>query len=202
MKNFSLLKTLNIADLITLLGLIPLILSFHFIIIDKSFHAIITICVAFIFDILDGYIARKLNISSALGRQLDSFLDSFNYLILTCFFIYTFLNFNTQLTFLIIFITLTGGVLRLARHNLTGFNKKNNSLYYTGLIVPYTQFAVITIFFTTIHISEDTIYLLLPILLIISLLMISDFKIKKVKNYTFTFLIIILLIILSITNIV
>jgi phosphatidylserine synthase len=200
-KNFGLLGTINMADTITLTGLIPVIFAFYFALLDKPFHSIIAICLAFIFDILDGYVARKYNVSSDLGRQLDSFLDAFNYLGLSSIFLYKFLNVNNHITLITIFILLLTGILRLSRHNLLGFSKNKNNFYYTGLIVPYAQLAIIVIFFITIYLSENIKYIIFPILLIISFLMISDFKIKKTKNYFFIFLLIILFIFLSLINI-
>lgn len=200
MKNNSLLHQFNLADLISLLGLTPIIFAFYFINHRQPFLAIIAICFAFLFDISDGYVARKLNLSSDFGRALDSLLDSLNYLVLTSFFLYTFLGLPLWLNFILIFLILGGGVTRLARHIINGFTENKKEIYYTGLIVPYIQLIVILTFFTTVYFSAYFSYLLLPALPTMSILMIANFKLKKPKNYSLILVLIIFLMILSILN--
>ncbi len=200
MKNNLQLQQFNLADLISLFGLIPIIFGFHFINTNQPFLAIIAICFAFLFDILDGYVARKLTLTSDFGRALDSLLDSLNYLVLTSFFLYTFLKLPAWLNFILIFLILGSGIARLARHITNGFTENKKEIYYTGLIVPYIQLIVILIFFSTVYFSPIFSYLLPLFLPIASILMIANFKFKKPKNYHLILPLIITLIILSILN--
>ena len=173
------MKLFNPANIITLTGLLPVLFGFYFINTHQPLKAIGAMGIALLLDILDGYVARKLNVTSNLGRNLDSFLDAFNYLILTSYFLYTFFDFNGWLKLFLIFCILAGGILRLSRHNVTGLTKQQNQLYYTGLIVPYIQLTIILFFLFSAYVTPRLSPLLIIIIPLLSRLMIANFKMKK-----------------------
>jgi len=199
-ENLSILVNLNIADLISISAIIPIIIGYYFILEEKPNQAIIAIAVAFILDSLDGYIARKLKISSEFGKQLDSFVDTLNYLAFTSIFIINFLNFNKIIIFLSVFLMLATGVLRLVRFNIVGLVKNNDNQYYTGAAVPFTQLSIIILFLISSLFLFKIIYLTPLIIFIMSFLMISNIKFKKPKNYLIWYIIILAIICLALIN--
>ena len=69
---------MNYADLITLTGMIVVIYSLFTYYHTNNFIYIITALVGFTCDYLDGYIARKFNLSSYFGNILDKLVDKIN----------------------------------------------------------------------------------------------------------------------------
>ena len=69
---------MNIADLITLIGLIIVVYSLFTYYHTNNFIYIIIALIGFTCDYFDGYIARKFNISSDFGNTLDKLVDKIN----------------------------------------------------------------------------------------------------------------------------
>lgn len=69
---------MNYADLITLTGMIIVIYSLFTYYHTNNFIYIITALIGFSCDYLDGYVARKYNISSDFGNTLDKLVDKIN----------------------------------------------------------------------------------------------------------------------------
>lgn len=181
-NNFKILTSMNIADLISLSALIPIILSLAFVLLNKPDEAIILAAIAFFIDIADGFIARKLGIASEFGKQLDSFIDLTNYLVFSAIFILKFLNFNFPIAILTITAMFASGILRLVRFNIEGGIKiDNNTQYYKGLIVPFATLSVVFLYYLSLYVLNKFIYLTPMVMFVISLLMISDLKFKKIK---------------------
>lgn len=68
----------NIANLLTLLRLlavIPILLLLYSSVANRFLYALIVFCLAIPTDALDGFLARKLNQTSELGRFLDPLCD-------------------------------------------------------------------------------------------------------------------------------
>lgn len=199
-EHLSILKKLSVADIISLLAILPTAISYYFILDGKPNQAIIAASFAFFLDTLDGYVARKLKIESEFGRQLDSFVDTLNYLALTSIFTLSFLSFNKILTIASVFIMISAGILRLSRFNLAGLGKDNNEQYYIGLPVPFAQLSVIILFISSSLLFSEIIYFTPLIIMLISFLMISNIKFKKPKNYWPWYLLTLFIICLAVIN--
>ena len=65
----------NIPNIITSMNLLLGWTSIYFAYLGEIDWAVGLILLASLFDYLDGFAARKLNVQSALGTQLDSFAD-------------------------------------------------------------------------------------------------------------------------------
>ena len=65
----------NIPNIITSLNLLLGWTSIYFAYLGEIDWAVSVILLASLFDYLDGFTARKFNVQSALGAQLDSFAD-------------------------------------------------------------------------------------------------------------------------------
>jgi len=142
----------------------------------------IIILLGFIFDILDGYFARKCKQTSEFGKQLDSHIDVFLYLIYPIIIFYLYFEFQNIYWLLVYFLFLFLGIFRLIRTNLVGFEK---DFLYKG--VPVVFSLLLIIFFEilkNIKFLEFKFFELicLVILIIFSIMMVLPFKFPKPKN--------------------
>lgn len=164
------MQTANILTLFNLsLGGFAIISVMH----NQLNLSLLLIFLAALADRFDGMIARKLNIESELGKQLDSMCDIISFGVAPALLLYEgiLINFGAPgAVFTILYIAC--GALRLAR-----FNISENNGYFTG--VPITVAGCIA---TLSYLSYPYIHpaFFVFLMIILSLLMISPFKLKKV----------------------
>lgn len=153
--------------------------------IDSSLEnlklASILLLIAALTDKLDGYVARKYNMTSEFGKQLDSLSDIISFGVAPIFISLSlglkYLGLSAIITCL---IYIGCGVFRLAR-----FNIEEEDMIITGLPITLAGFSIalkhiIDITFRIADISRVTLaYENLVLILFLSFLMISKFKIKK-----------------------
>ncbi|ADU29819.1 CDP-diacylglycerol--serine O-phosphatidyltransferase [Evansella cellulosilytica] len=143
-------------------------------VLQGQYHfAVLFICLAAIFDRFDGQIARKLNITSSLGKQLDSLCDLISFGVAPALLLYQSTVFEFGIAgsiFTIIFIAC--GAIRLAR-----FAISEQEGFFIGL--PITAAGCIL---TLSHLMNAMITppVFMFLILSLSLLMISNFRVKKV----------------------
>jgi len=155
--------------------------------------------VAGAFDFFDGFAARKLHVSSPIGKELDSLADMVSFGLLPSLVMYKLIGSSTQLEWLpyIAFMIAVFSALRLAIFNVDetqsdsfkGLNTPSNTLFITSLPLISTQVG-------------DWLYtpwMLVIITIVFSLLMVSrlEFFAFKFKNFSwadnkirFTFLLV------------
>ncbi|GEL09001.1 CDP-diacylglycerol--serine O-phosphatidyltransferase [Salisediminibacterium halotolerans] len=130
------------------------------------------ICIAAVFDRMDGKIARKMNIESELGKQLDSLCDLISFGLAPALLIYqsTLQDFGIAGSMAAV-IFIACGAIRLAR-----FNVSEQEGYFVGL--PITGAGCIL---TVSHLLNTAVepHIFMFIILILSILMISSFTIRK-----------------------
>ncbi len=78
----------NLANLATFLNIAAGVLAIYFLTHDSFLAAALFAWIAGAFDIVDGKIARKYNLSTEFGIQLDSFADFLSFVIVPTMFIY------------------------------------------------------------------------------------------------------------------
>ena len=78
----------NIANLITFGNIAAGLIAIHFIVHGDYFTAIILAWIAGALDIADGKVARKYNLSTEFGIQVDSFADFVSFVIMPSFLLY------------------------------------------------------------------------------------------------------------------
>jgi CDP-diacylglycerol--serine O-phosphatidyltransferase len=135
--------------------------------------SLLLIFLAALADRFDGKVARKLNIESEFGKQLDSMCDIISFGVAPALLIY-----QSVLSvygapgavFAIIFIGC--GAVRLAKFNIT-----ENSGYFIGLPITAAG-CLLTLSFLAIPVIPSYLYMYL--ILLLSFLMVSTFKLKKV----------------------
>lgn len=161
------------ANLITLANLSLGGFAIIFAIQENLRLSLLLIFLAALTDRFDGMIARKLNIESDLGKQLDSMSDIISFGIAPALLLYQGIihEFGGPGTFFTIFY-IGCGAFRLARFNITECNG-----YFTGLPITAAG-CLITLSYLAIPLFPSEIFLFFMILL--SFLMVSTFKLKKV----------------------
>ena len=164
----------NIANILTLSNAVIGLISVFLTISGNYTWAALMIFAAIIFDFLDGEVARKLNITSDLGAELDSLSDIISFGIASSILLYVYL-FNQSIigAFVAILIVICG-VYRLARFNVV---KKQKT--FTGLPIP--AMAAIIASFALVG-NVFTIMQLTPIFVIAALLMVSKIPYPIIKN--------------------
>jgi CDP-diacylglycerol---serine O-phosphatidyltransferase len=135
--------------------------------------SLLLIFIAALADRFDGMVARKFNIESELGKQLDSMGDIISFGIAPALLLYQGIlhDFGGPGSFFTV-LYIACGAFRLARFNITESNG-----YFTGL--PITAAGCLaTLSYLAVPYVPSQLFLF--IMIILSFLMVSTFKLKKV----------------------
>lgn len=143
---------------------------------EDFFMAGIFIITAALVDRYDGKIARFLDVSSELGKELDSLADLVSFGVAPSFLIfikYSFFNLGIAgITFLLSYIIC--GCYRLAKYNVSEFDGS-----FTG--IPITIAGAVLALFALVSPSNNiSILLSVALITLLAYLMVSKFKLKKV----------------------
>lgn len=135
--------------------------------------AVLFILIAALLDRYDGIVARKYNLESELGKQLDSMSDIISFGVAPAILMYevALIDFGS-LGMIVTVFYIASGAFRLARFNVTESNG-----YFTGLPITAAG-AVLTVSYFFSAWLSTTFYLILFLVLAIS--MVSNFSFKKV----------------------
>ena len=183
---------------------------------DRFHEAIWFVLGAFVFDFLDGRIARLGGHESPFGREFDSLADIVSFGLAPALMVYrVVLQEFPRACWIIAFIYLACGALRLARFNsaATMHNGPNHQNTFTGFPIPAAAglIASITLFLLWLAEGEHHLgnwrFALPPLLLFLSFMMFSRFQYPsfkavnwKTKKSIPRFLIIILVLIFTVLN--
>ncbi|HEY2614500.1 MAG TPA: CDP-diacylglycerol--serine O-phosphatidyltransferase [Chthoniobacterales bacterium] len=156
-----------------------------------KFHdAIWFILAACIFDLLDGRLARLGGHDSPFGREFDSLADTVSFGMAPALLVYQIVLGEFQnLGWMIAFVYLACGTLRLARFNCVATNGAGNAAEknFTGFPIPAAAgvIASITLFLLWLDEGQRTIgkwkYALPPLMLFLSFMMFSKFRYPSFK---------------------
>src|SRR4051795_2282827 len=157
-----------------------------------EFHdAIWFILAACIFDLLDGRLARLGGHESAFGREFDSLADIVSFGIAPALLVYQIVLGEFQnLGWMIAFIYLACGTLRLARFNCVAANSNGHSppdKNFTGFPIPAAAgvIASITLFLLWLNEGQRSLgsyhSALPPLMLFLSFMMFSKFRYPSFK---------------------
>lgn len=155
-------------------GLLSIIATYN----DNYFLAAVFIIVAGLIDRYDGRVARYLNVSSELGKELDSLADLVSFGVapsILTFVLYELDKFGPFgiLGYICVILFPVCGAFRLARYNLSTFDG-----VFTGVPITIAGSAVALFALLTVH-SKITVFVPVIILLSFSYLMISTLRLKK-----------------------
>jgi len=165
MNVFGIIK---LKDVLTFLNLSSGLLAIFFAIKSQFIVASILLFVAVIFDYSDGKVARKRNIPSQFGKELDSLADVVSFGVAPAVLVYSFIGNIYFSIFYIIFVV--AGVLRLARYNLT-----EGKGYFEGM--PITCNGIIFPILILLKLSSVYLYIAL---VIAAFLMVSKVKVPRI----------------------
>jgi len=170
-------KQVGWAGLVTILSLLSAWTSISFILSDNPKLAIIFSVLAFLLDSLDGFVARKLGTSSVFGTYFDSMVDAINYSVLAALVTEQVLLPGIA-GYLIGFLILVFGILRLVLFTVNGFAKKDDKVYYVGVVTPHLTLATALMFFLS-QVAEIPAWSIATVLGILALLQLSTIKTRK-----------------------
>ncbi|MBI5392706.1 CDP-diacylglycerol--serine O-phosphatidyltransferase [Candidatus Woesearchaeota archaeon] len=167
-------KLIKFADFFTLsnaaAGMFAIIFS-----IQKEFaFAALALLAAVLFDYLDGKIARFSQKQNTLGKNLDSLSDAVSFGIAPTIFGYMQGLNNFFSIIILIFFTLCG-VLRLARFNILELK------HFIGIPITASGIVFPVLYFLTAYFSIPFSNAFIYIYLLLGILMISSFRIPKLK---------------------
>jgi CDP-diacylglycerol--serine O-phosphatidyltransferase len=113
----------NLANLITFGNIACGVIAIHFIVHGDYFIAIILAWIAGALDIADGKVARKYNLSTEFGIQVDSYADFISFVIMPSFLLYYAITAQssglTQTVVGVVFIIyIVSGLRRLIEFNM------------------------------------------------------------------------------------
>jgi len=131
----------NLANLATFMNISAGILAIYFITHDQFFGAALFAWIAGAFDIVDGKIARKYNLSTEFGIQLDSYADFLSFVVVPSMFIYFAIIDGKELELNTIVVAFTfiyyviSGLRRLIKFNINA-QEGEVEKYFTGIPTP------------------------------------------------------------------
>ncbi|MFF2754238.1 CDP-diacylglycerol--serine O-phosphatidyltransferase [Psychrobacillus sp. NPDC058041] len=136
-------------------------------------YSVLFIFVAGLLDRFDGMVARKFQLESELGKQLDSMSDIISFGVAPALLLYALVLKDFSVAGMIItVIYIACGGFRLARFNISEPNG-----YFTGLPITVSG-VILTLSYFAINYVPSVSYMFLFILL--AFLMISTFTLRKV----------------------
>jgi len=171
----------NLANLFTFVNISAGVIAIYFISKGNYNFAIISAWVGGLFDIFDGKIARKFNLSSEFGVQLDSFADSLSFVIVPLLLLYFAILQNSEINPLImaipfIFYTISG-LRRLVNFNIQTDSGKVEK-YFTGVPTPLGAILLWFAFLSWEYKVVENPYFIIGYIAIIGYLLNSKLKIK------------------------
>lgn len=162
------------ANVVTILNIVFGTLSIIYILADDFRMAALLILVAAVMDGADGKIARRLDSTSELGKELDSLCDlvSFGVAPAILLFAQVLHGLFPTLGVLCCILFVVCGALRLARFNILNIHE-----YFLGIPITIAGLLLAIVSLLAAYISPGVILLLVFVL---SLLMVSNIRIPKI----------------------
>lgn len=153
-------------------GVLSLLMTFQ----GNFVWASLFILIAGVMDRYDGRVARFLNVSSDMGKELDSLADLVSFGVAPSLLVFELYNFSHLgiIGYFLVLLFPIAGAYRLARFNSSAFNG-----VFSG--IPITAAGMFMAFYSLLTFNKnDNPMLSIIFLIILSYLMISKVKIKKV----------------------
>ena len=186
----------SLPNLFTAINLMSGGIAVYGLITKIDFIVPICILVSIVCDFFDGFVARKMNIQSSIGKELDSLADVISFGLVPCFMLLRMFNptmeFKTSLIGLLLFILpftiAVYSAFRLAKFNL----ETRDSEYFYGLNTPSNTLMILGVYlswlsndFNLIDFLDQNWILLMVTVITINYLLISNtpmFSNKSIKK--------------------
>jgi len=187
----ALIRTLRLADHVSLFGIIPVWASVISVLGGRPILAIVFHLSAFVVDCLDGWVARrkfgKTNTAKdgraeTFGLQLDTIIDALNYPFFCALFSWKYLFDGSWVGHAVACAIIAGSALRLSRMATNGIQHEGDSPYYEGVVTPHLSFSVIMLFLAYSLDLRLPQILSAVLLITLSVLMTSGIKTYKPKK--------------------
>ncbi len=170
----------NLANIVTFSNISLGIVAMYFIQEGNFTIAIILAWIAGAFDILDGKIARKYNLSCGFGVQLDSFADFISFVVMPSFLLFYALDKHNNLELLIagaVFIYyIISGLRRLIEFNLKS-EAGTVTKYFEGVPTPLGAILLWVLYLLYSYDIVSNFYMILLLVVAIAYLLNSKVKI-------------------------
>jgi len=161
----------NLANLATFFNISAGIMAIYFLTHNEFFAAALFAWLAGGFDIVDGKIARKYNLSTEFGIQLDSFADFLSFVIVPTMFIYfaiidtkELMLFTPLVAFAFIYYVISG-LRRLIQFNINA-EEGTVEKYFTGVPTPLGAILLWVVYLVWLTgIMNENVVLILMILI-------------------------------------
>lgn len=173
------LSQLSGADYLSLAALFAAWTSALLILDGAPNWGILAMFVSFVFDKLDGFYARRYGEPSPFGRQVDSFIDIFTYLVPAALIYHVALAPTLATSAVVGFVIVCFGGLRLVRHNDEGFQSAGKTSYYRGTTVVHTNVIVVTNYVLAVLVAGWSGWLATVPILLSCPLMVSEYRTFK-----------------------
>lgn len=178
MKRLNLLAShLGWAGAVTILSLLSAWTAIAFLLEGNLRLCIVFAVVAFLLDILDGTLARRLGTASDFGRLLDSMVDAINYSLLAALVTERVLL-PGPIGFAVGFLILACGILRLVLFTINGFEEDKDRLYYVGVITPHLTLTATLLYMTNAFVPLPAV-LIAMVLTVVALAQLSTIRTRK-----------------------
>ncbi len=178
----------HIPNLVTLANLFVGCAAILFLFNGMTHWVLMSAASCLILDVLDGLIARRLNVTSPLGEQLDSLADMVSFGVLpSCILAWMMMNCTEGLpiwSVLPVFLIATATALRLAKFNLDD----RDSAFFYGLPSPSSAVAIFGLLLITVSDHPWADYLscnnviFYTLVVLLSLLMLSNLRLWSLKG--------------------
>lgn len=175
----NIVNKLSGADYISLSALFVAWASALLLLSGEANWAILSMLGAFGLDKADGWYARRTGTSSPFGRQVDSFIDVFVYLVTGALLYHVFIAPNVLASLVVGFAILAFGGLRLVRHSSEGFGSDDGASYYHGTTVVHTNLVVVANYFLVLFVGSWNGWVAGLVTIAVCPLMISNYKSYK-----------------------
>ena len=171
----------NLANLFTFVNITMGLMAIYLITQDNYMWAIVALWVGGAFDIFDGKIARKFNLSNEFGIQIDSFADFISFVMAPSFLVFqaVFAN-HTEIAiwlsapFFIIYII--SGLRRLIQFNINS-DAGEVTKYFTGVPTPLGAILLWLVYLIFAYEIITSGYIILAFIITIGYLLNSKVKI-------------------------
>jgi CDP-diacylglycerol--serine O-phosphatidyltransferase len=171
---FPVLQYVNIPNLLTTLGLCVGIAAFHFLRRHDLMGVFICLFTASFIDVIDGFIASKLNQQTRFGTYADSLVDFFICCVMPAAAAYVIIGQSVWLLCGVGFYCVCG-LWRLANYNIVAAEKTS---HFTGLPVPGAMLLVSMAMWGVVRYGAPA-WVSVTAFFAVGLLMVSAFKLAK-----------------------
>ena len=170
----------NIANLVTFANITAGLVAMYFIQQGDYFTAIVLAWIGGAFDIMDGKLARKYNLSCEFGIQIDSFADFISFVVMPAFLLFYSLQkaqgIETLIAGMIFIYYIISGLRRLIEFNIKS-EEGEVAKYFEGVPTPLGAILLWLLYLIHAYGVVSNIYMILLIVIMIGYLLNSKVKI-------------------------